>query len=45
MKSNALLVDICFNNYVTNGQNKQILQIYIFFSIMHPSPKTGAESR
>ena len=26
---------------VTNGQNKQTLQIYIFFCIMHFFPNTG----
>ena len=30
--------------HVINGQNKQTLQIYNFFWIMHSFPKTGAET-
>ena len=37
-------MDICFEIYVANGQNKQTLQIYNFFRNMHSFPTTGAES-
>ena len=39
-----MLVGICFDIYVTNGQDKQTLQMYNFFWIVHSFPKTGAES-
>ena len=39
-----MLVDICFDIYVTNGQNKQILQIYNFFWIKYSFPKSATGS-
>ena len=38
-----MLVDIWFDIYVTNGQNKQTFQIYNFFWIMHSFPIAGTE--
>ena len=40
---NTLLVDISFDIYVTNGQNKQTLKMYNLFWIMHSFPKNGGE--
>ena len=36
-------MDICFDIYVTNGHNKQTLQIYNFFWFMHSFPKNDVE--
>ena len=36
-------MDICFDIYVANGQNKQTLPIYNFFWIVHSFPKTGTK--
>ena len=35
---------MCGHIYVTNGQNKETLQIFNFFRIMHSFSKTGTES-